>query len=182
MSQPPPETIQQRPRSGATRCPYCHDECGASQSACACADCLSRHHVACWDEAGRCSSCGSTNRLQAAPASLESPSGTAGKQSYAEVIDTWVKLAAVYNTSLVLVTVSLLGLAGRLVNNFGDVVGLMLLGNLAFLSGPASELALMRVGFTNTKPFRWTVFGIGYFFALMLALEVCRLIVLEPMN
>lgn len=48
---------------GRDRCPYCHDEV-SRESAVVCQSCLARHHVDCWDEAGRCSSCGALERLE----------------------------------------------------------------------------------------------------------------------
>lgn len=48
------------------RCPYCHE--GVDTSApewVACSGCLARHHGACWDERGSCSSCGGAKRLVA---------------------------------------------------------------------------------------------------------------------
>lgn len=48
-----------------TRCPYCHDECTSEDENVACHECLARHHQACWEEAGRCSSCSSERRMEA---------------------------------------------------------------------------------------------------------------------
>lgn len=63
---PPADGIRQRPKVGPTRCPYCHDDCLASDPVtCVCGDCLSRHHIACWEEAAGCGSCRSQHRLQA---------------------------------------------------------------------------------------------------------------------
>lgn len=55
-----------KPRAGATRCPFCHDDVHAAESA-VCQDCLARHHPACWQESGSCASCSSENQLQSAP-------------------------------------------------------------------------------------------------------------------
>lgn len=49
----------------AHRCPYCHTSASATREAVACQRCLARHHGACWDEAGCCSSCGSAEPLRA---------------------------------------------------------------------------------------------------------------------
>ncbi len=52
------------PRGGATRCPYCHDECDPSTDVVVCRECLSRHHEGCWREGGSaCSSCSATEAL-----------------------------------------------------------------------------------------------------------------------
>ncbi|MBX3466499.1 MAG: hypothetical protein KF878_06330 [Planctomycetes bacterium] len=64
---PPPDVA---PRSDVhvaaspTRCPFCHDEASAAGSV-ACQGCLARHHAACWDEGGRCATCGGAFRLVA---------------------------------------------------------------------------------------------------------------------
>jgi hypothetical protein len=50
------------------RCPFCHDGVDVEQDSWrACEKCLARHHGTCWDEAGRCSACGSTGALTRAP-------------------------------------------------------------------------------------------------------------------
>jgi len=67
MEKPPAEPPQPPPerddvKVNAHRCPYCHDDVAAADGV-VCRDCLTRHHPACWDEAAKCSSCGSTTRL-----------------------------------------------------------------------------------------------------------------------
>lgn len=47
-----------------SRCPFCHADAGVAASRGVCAACLARHHDACWEENGRCSSCGHTVRLE----------------------------------------------------------------------------------------------------------------------
>lgn len=48
----------------AARCPYCREDLRLDEGAwTACALCLARHHTGCWDEHGRCSSCGDASRL-----------------------------------------------------------------------------------------------------------------------
>jgi hypothetical protein len=49
-------------RSRASVCPYCRDDVHAEESV-ACQGCLSRHHPACWNEGGQCSSCGGSAKL-----------------------------------------------------------------------------------------------------------------------
>lgn len=51
------------------RCPWCHAGCGPEEPQVAvCQGCLSRHHAACWREAGaRCASCSGTRMLAPAP-------------------------------------------------------------------------------------------------------------------
>ncbi|MEZ0228462.1 MAG: hypothetical protein ACAI25_07535 [Planctomycetota bacterium] len=47
------------------RCPYCHSDVAPDAAGwVACEKCLARHHTACWDEGGRCSTCGATARLR----------------------------------------------------------------------------------------------------------------------
>jgi tetratricopeptide (TPR) repeat protein len=61
-------------RFARNRCPYCHDDIATqADDWVACKDCLARHHEACWDESGRCGSCGSEARL----AEEEAPPATA---------------------------------------------------------------------------------------------------------
>lgn len=60
-----------------TRCPFCHDDAAADGTV-ACAECLARHHSACWDEGGRCAACGVERRLESlderrGPEQLASP-------------------------------------------------------------------------------------------------------------
>ena len=46
------------------RCPFCHEDVRREAEAwVACAGCMARHHQDCWDEAGRCGSCGGAERL-----------------------------------------------------------------------------------------------------------------------
>ncbi len=54
-------TLERR-GGAADRCPYCHDD-ARSDSQVACAACLARHHVACWDEHGECAACGGRDRF-----------------------------------------------------------------------------------------------------------------------
>jgi hypothetical protein len=70
------ENADERPRvkvEGSTlRCPFCHEGCAPEESV-VCRDCLARHHGPCWDEGGRCSSCGSINKLVAAEPPVDGP-------------------------------------------------------------------------------------------------------------
>lgn len=53
-------------RVGASpvRCPYCHEGVDPGDPTwVACGACLARHHEACWDERGACSTCGGVRRL-----------------------------------------------------------------------------------------------------------------------
>jgi hypothetical protein len=57
----PPPGLAQRDdvRLLANRCPFCRDDVSQdSELSVACQACLTRHHAPCWQEAGRCSSCG----------------------------------------------------------------------------------------------------------------------------
>ncbi len=57
-----------KPQAGATRCPFCHDECAPEVDVVVCRACLSRHHAACWGEGNACASCGAAEFLSAPPA------------------------------------------------------------------------------------------------------------------
>lgn len=46
------------------RCPFCHEDV-APEGATVCEGCLARHHVACWEEGGHCSSCSGDKPLRA---------------------------------------------------------------------------------------------------------------------
>lgn len=53
-----------RVHGSALRCPYCHADVRREEQAwVACAGCMARHHAECWDEGGRCGSCGGGERL-----------------------------------------------------------------------------------------------------------------------
>ena len=52
-----------RPQPGATRCPFCHDDCAETEDVAVCRACRSRHHSDCWAEAGECSSCSASEYL-----------------------------------------------------------------------------------------------------------------------
>lgn len=164
-----PPGISQRPRPGATRCPYCHDVCEADPDACACAACLSRHHRACWDEAGRCGSCQAGARLE-----LAAPPAEADPRGYAAAVEAWLRLAAVYNAVLALATVALLG--GRLLSPAVLVQVLVgaFLANLCFLAGPGAEIALRRLNLPLVAAAsRWVLFPLGLLVALALVLVSC---------
>lgn len=65
-----------RVEPGPTRCPFCHESVApASDDWVACAQCLGRHHAACWAEGAACAGCGHTGRLSAGEAQA-SPSRT----------------------------------------------------------------------------------------------------------
>lgn len=65
-----------RPQPGATRCPYCHDDCAETEDVVACRACLSRHHSDCWAEAGECSSCSASEYLGAPETETETETET----------------------------------------------------------------------------------------------------------
>ncbi len=162
----PPDDVAARPRPGATRCPYCHETCEAVEDACACAACLSRHHRACWDEAGACGSCRGAQRLELAGERAHDPHG------YVGVVEGWVRLGAFYNASLLAVTllllnVSLLRPSIAVEVGFGAVVA-----NVCFLLGPAIELVARRLGYRGGW-LRWILFLPGLGLALLLALISC---------
>lgn len=47
-----------------SRCPFCHADAGVAASRGVCANCLARHHDACWSESGRCAACAHQVRLE----------------------------------------------------------------------------------------------------------------------
>lgn len=160
------DEVTARARPGATRCPYCHEGCEALEDACACASCLSRHHRACWDEAGACGSCRATLRLELAGVRAADPHG------YAAVVEAWVRLGLVYNGALAGVTVLCLGLS-LLRPSIAVQVGVgAVLANMCFLLGPAIELVARRWGYRGTG-LRWILFVPGLGLALLLALISC---------
>lgn len=58
------------------RCPFCHEGIDLADEAwVACAGCVARHHHACWDEAGRCGSCGGGERLTRDGGQSQPPAG-----------------------------------------------------------------------------------------------------------
>jgi hypothetical protein len=62
----PDPTVREdvRVAGSLVRCPYCHSELSPGKSDwVACKDCLARHHVTCWKELGRCSTCGGESSL-----------------------------------------------------------------------------------------------------------------------
>lgn len=69
-----------QPQAGATRCPFCHDECTPDAEVAVCRTCLSRHHAECWSEGGACASCSGSEFLEASAvgqgqAQVEAPEG-----------------------------------------------------------------------------------------------------------
>ena len=51
--------------TSALRCPYCHVSLAGAEPKKGCDSCLAWHHAECWDEHGRCSTCGSGSADQA---------------------------------------------------------------------------------------------------------------------
>jgi predicted DCC family thiol-disulfide oxidoreductase YuxK len=63
------------------RCPFCHGDIDAQDDRWrACAECLARHHEACWRELGWCGSCGGTRSLEPARAKLEAAGARPGRR------------------------------------------------------------------------------------------------------
>lgn len=162
---PRPDPISQRPRAGATRCPYCHEECAASAEACACGECLARHHPGCWDEGGGCGTCRSTLRLDVRPVEV------VDRHGYTGVIDAWLRLGLVYNGGLTLVTVLCLGSSLFSLVVLEAAVGAVI-ANVCFLLGPAIELGARRLGYRGDR-LRWLLFVPGLCLALLLAVGAC---------
>jgi hypothetical protein len=51
-------------KASPVRCPYCHADVRVEADAwLACRGCLARHHVACWQDGGKCSACGKNTAL-----------------------------------------------------------------------------------------------------------------------
>ena len=46
------------------RCPFCHDQVKPADEKWACQECMAWHHSACWDEGGKCSTCGNVWRSE----------------------------------------------------------------------------------------------------------------------
>lgn len=100
-------------------------------------------------------------------------SRTKSPPRYAEVVDAWVKLWAVYNGALTLLT--LVALRGALFSPEGLVLVASgaLFANICFMTAPAFELALQLIGARETRALRWVLFGLGFLFALFLTLGAC---------
>lgn len=166
----PREPLTARPVPGSTRCPYCHAACAADADAQVCADCLSRHHPGCWEEASGCASCRGRRSLGLRQ---EEPEATI----YGGAIDAWLRLGLVYNGALTLVTLAWGGLylavrglpASRwLVVIPVRVLILAAIANLFFLIGPGLELTARRLGYRG-QALRWFLFVPGLIVALLLA-------------
>ncbi|MCA8924198.1 MAG: hypothetical protein KDD82_20480 [Planctomycetes bacterium] len=74
---PPAPVERDDVRVAAHRCPYCRDDVASTEGV-VCRECLTRHHPGCWDEAGRCSSCGSGVRLEVPSATRAAGSPRSG--------------------------------------------------------------------------------------------------------
>lgn len=53
--------IQVKGGTKSERCPYCRD--ALDDAPVACAECMARHHLECWDEHRQCASCGHVERF-----------------------------------------------------------------------------------------------------------------------
>ncbi|MEZ6186721.1 MAG: hypothetical protein R3F62_17130 [Planctomycetota bacterium] len=60
-AQPAPGGIQVKGSTKSEHCPYCRD--ALDEAPVACAECLARHHLECWDEHRQCASCGHLERF-----------------------------------------------------------------------------------------------------------------------
>ena len=60
---PERQPLRVEPQAGATRCPFCHEDCPPEADVAVCRSCLSRHHAACWQEGATCASCGASQCL-----------------------------------------------------------------------------------------------------------------------
>lgn len=58
------ERARVRFEQSPTRCPYCHDDCSDDVEVVACRGCVAKHHAECWEENGRCGSCGDGRALR----------------------------------------------------------------------------------------------------------------------
>lgn len=55
--------INVSPSSSSQNCPFCQSQCSDSESVVSCQSCNARHHNECWEEHGKCSSCGDLERV-----------------------------------------------------------------------------------------------------------------------
>jgi WD40 repeat protein len=73
-------------RGSPARCPYCHDR--LSEDWVACESCVAKHHRGCWDEHGRCATCGGSESLR--------PVKAAAKRRVAKVVIVVAALVALF--------------------------------------------------------------------------------------
>lgn len=164
------EAIASRGRPGPTRCPFCHEECASAKDACACAECLARHHRGCWDESRGCASCRGTRLLELAKQPAEAP-------PYGAALDSWLKLGVLYNSGLALVTVLTLLARGRILDPLVWIqvaIGAVL-ANICFVTGPGIELVALRLGYRGHL-LRAILFLVGWLLAGLLAGLCCFLV------
>ena len=156
-----PFHLELRHRAAATtRCPFCREGCQEGD-AYACASCLARHHAACWREGAGCSVCRAHAPLVPPRAA---PSDRRGV--YEQSLDAWGRLWAFYNLSVGTIAL-LIGSQYPPRLTLGGMIA-----NACFLFGPALELALIRVGFSECEGLRHFLFWSGYLVTFLALLAV----------
>ncbi len=174
-----------RPRgpltASPTRCPYCHDACAPEADVRVCAGCLARHHAACWGEGQACASCGATDALaratgeQAADrASAADPAAASASQPgllrrHARTLLAWEGLRVVFNVTLVLVAVAMLGPKILRPSYFLDGLVAALLANACFTLGPAAEVYLSELG-VRSRWIRALLFSGGLLLSILVTM------------
>ena len=157
-----PLRLELRQRAAArTRCPFCREDCQEGE-AYACASCLAHHHAACWREGQGCSVCRARAPL-VPPRAAPGPGARAEDRRgvYERTLDSWGRLWAFYNVSVGTITM-VIGSQHPLPLMLGGLIA-----NACFLFGPALELALIRVGFSECEGLRHFLFWAGYLVTLL---------------
>src|SRR5690606_38151292 len=146
-------------------------EDAGGESALVCAACLSRLHRACWAEGAGCSGCRGEVALHRAPALEAAAPRAADGPGYHAALESWLKLALVYNAVLGVITLGALGTA--VLAHYGfQVVDGAILANLCFLLGPAVDLGALKLGFRGPW-LRAFLFTAGLGLASLLTLMCC---------
>ena len=157
----------------ATRCPFCHDSCTASEDVRVCSRCLTRHHTACWGEGHGCASCGASEPL----ARLSEGGVTPAKGFFAEhkqVLLRWELLRIPYN--LILFGLCGVMLGGQVLKPgmFLEGVFAALVANVCYTLGPGLEVYLRTLGVRQ----RWVgpaLFVAGLLFSMLVTAMACLL-------
>ena len=160
------------PDETATRCPFCHDACAASEDVRVCSRCLTRHHADCWSEGHGCGSCGATEPL-ARVVEAEAAGGVAGFfNAHKHVLLRWGLLRIPYNLVLFGVSAVMLGTSVLSPSYFIDGVAAALIANVCYCLGPGLEVYLRTLGAKQ----RWigpALFGLGLLLSVIVTAMAC---------